>query len=160
MFLRSSSPGLRFVRTPGLANSGSSRAVEFSRAMPSSARTFATAPSRESVFRVPSESSSLARRQSGLMLEKICLCLTCPAMTARSTPSRWQVSMRRERSPCESVALSHAAIPRSRQLPSTSRELLNHSTFRRLDEADQQGDVFSEVAFFLQFLQGLGGVQL
>ena len=61
---------------------------------------------------------------------------------------------------CESVALSHAAIPRSRQLPSTSRELLNHSPFRRLDEADQQGDVFSEVAFFLQFLQGLGGVQL
>ena len=51
--------------------------------IPSSASTFATAPSRESVLRVPSESSNFASRQSGLIAEKICLCLTCPAMTAR-----------------------------------------------------------------------------
>ena len=36
----------------------------------------------------------MARRQSGRMEEKICLCLTWPAMTARVTPSRWKVSMR------------------------------------------------------------------
>ena len=68
------------MSTPGLARSGSRNEVEFSSVMPSSARTFATAPSKESVLRVRRDSSSLARRQSGLMLEKICLCLTCPAM--------------------------------------------------------------------------------
>ena len=70
--------------------------------MPSSARTFATAPSNESVLRVPSESSSFASRQSGLMLEKICLCLTWPAMTARVTPSALKVSMSFDNSPRES----------------------------------------------------------
>jgi hypothetical protein len=35
-----------------------------------------------SVFRVRRFSSSLASRQSGRMLEKICLCLTWPAITA------------------------------------------------------------------------------
>jgi len=35
-------------------------------------QAFATAPSNESVLRVPSESSSFASRQSGLMAEKIC----------------------------------------------------------------------------------------
>ena len=39
------------------------------------------------MLRVRSESRSLGERQSGLMLEKICLCLTCPAMMARWTPS-------------------------------------------------------------------------
>ncbi len=76
------------VSTPVFTSSGSSSHVEFSSVMPSSANTLAIAPSRESVLRVVSESKSLASRQSGRMLEKICLCLTCPAMTARRTPSR------------------------------------------------------------------------
>ena len=70
--------------------------------MPSSASTFATAPSSESVLRVPSESSSFASRQSGLMAEKICLCLTCPAITARVTPAALKVSMSFDSSPSES----------------------------------------------------------
>jgi hypothetical protein len=56
--------------------------------MPSSSSTFATAPSSMSVLRVRRFSSSLASRQSGRMAEKICLCFTCPAITARVTPSR------------------------------------------------------------------------
>ena len=55
--------------------------------MPSSPSTLATAPSSMSVLRVRRLSSSLARRQSGRMLEKICLCLTWPAITAWVTPS-------------------------------------------------------------------------
>src|SRR5436190_11301370 len=102
MLLRSCSVGARFVSTPDFTNSGSSSAVEFSSVMPSSARTLATAPSRESVLRVVSESSSVASFQSGRMLEKICLCFTCPAMTARVTPSRRKVSMSLESSPSES----------------------------------------------------------
>ena len=43
---------------------------------------------QESVLRVVSESRSFASLQSGRMLEKICLCFTCPAMMARRTPSR------------------------------------------------------------------------
>ena len=70
--------------------------------MPSSASTFATAPSSESVLRVVRESSSFASRQSGRMLEKICLCFTCPAITARCTPSRWKVSISFDSSPSES----------------------------------------------------------
>ena len=55
--------------------------------MPSSARTLATAPSSMSVLRVRRLRSSLARRQSGRMLENIWVCLTWPAMTARVTPA-------------------------------------------------------------------------
>ena len=55
--------------------------------MPSSARTLATAPSSMSVLRVRRFSSSLARRQSGRMEEKIWVCFTWPAITARVTPS-------------------------------------------------------------------------
>src|ERR1019366_7773254 len=102
MFLRSCPLGARLLSTPVFASSGSSSAVEFSSMMPSSASTFATAPRSESVFRVPSESSSFASRQSGLMAEKICLCLTCPAMTARVTPSALKVSMSLDSSPSES----------------------------------------------------------
>ena len=57
-------------------------------------------------FQQPAVSSgerrSFARRQPGRMLEKICLCFTCPAMTARVTPSRRKVSMSLESSPSES----------------------------------------------------------
>ena len=102
MSLRSSSLGARWVRTPGLASSGSRYWVEETSSMPSSARTFATAPSSMSVERVRRLSRSLASRQSGRMLEKICVCLTWPAMTARVTPSARKVSMRRESSPSES----------------------------------------------------------
>ena len=70
--------------------------------MPSSANTVAIAPSSESVLRVASESSSFASRQSGLMEEKICLCLTCPAITARVTPAALKVSMSFDNSPRES----------------------------------------------------------
>jgi len=90
------------LSTPVFASSGSSNAVEFSSMMPSSASTFATAPNSESVLRVPSESSSFASRQSGLIAEKICLCLTCPAMTARVTPAALKVSMSFDSSPRES----------------------------------------------------------
>ena len=108
MFFFSSSEGARLVSTPALASRGSRSAVEFSNTMPSSARTFATAPSRESVLRVVSERRSLASFQSGRMLEKICLCLTCPAITARVTPSRWKVSMSFESSPRESQCTEFA----------------------------------------------------
>src|ERR1035437_1354706 len=63
--------------------------------IPSSARTLATAPSSMSVFRVRRLRSSFARRQSGRMEEKIWVCLTWPAITARVTPSAWEVLMRR-----------------------------------------------------------------
>ena len=56
--------------------------------IPSSSSTFATAPSSMSVLRVRKLSRSFASRQSGRMLEKICLCFTCPAITAWLTPSR------------------------------------------------------------------------
>ena len=81
---------------------GSSSSVEFMRVMPSSARTLLTAPISESVLRVVSESNSFARRQSGLMLLKICLCLTCPAMIARVMPAALNVSINFESSPSES----------------------------------------------------------
>ena len=55
--------------------------------MPSSLSTLAIAPSSMFVLRVRRFSSSLASRQSGRMLEKICLCFTCPAITAWVTPS-------------------------------------------------------------------------
>ena len=108
MFFSSCSSGARLVRTPCLAKSGSSNDVEFSSTMPSSASTFATAPSKASVLRVRSANSSLASRQSGRMLENICLCFTCPAMTARSTPSFLKVSISFDNSPndiqCTDVA--------------------------------------------------------
>ena len=74
--------GARWVRAPSSASSGSRKAVELMSSMPSSPRTLATAPSSMSVLRVRRLRSSLARRQSGRMLEKICLCLTWPAITA------------------------------------------------------------------------------
>src|SRR5581483_3877723 len=138
MSRRSSSSGARRVSTPGRASSGSSKAVELMRVMPSSARTLATAPMSASVLRVRSESSSLASRQSGRMLEKICLCLTCPAMTARLTPSRLKVSISRDNSPNESqctdaaprdsisgkvsslIAATTTSRPRARAASSTS----------------------------------------
>src|SRR5208283_1679185 len=102
MSLSSSSLGARRVRTPGVASSGSRYWVEETSSMPSSARTLAMAPRRLSVLRVRRLRSSLARRQSGRMLEKIWVCLTWPAMTARVTPAARKVSMRRESSPSES----------------------------------------------------------
>ncbi len=50
------------------------------------------------------ESRSFARRQSR-MLEKICLCFTFPAITARGTPSRRKVSMSLESSASESQCM-------------------------------------------------------
>src|SRR5580693_911864 len=70
--------------------------------IPSSLRTLATAPSSISVLRVRKFNSSLANRQSGRMLEKICLCLTWPAITAWVTPCWRKVSIKRESSPRES----------------------------------------------------------
>src|SRR5580698_118762 len=70
--------------------------------MPSSPNTLATAPSSISVFFVRRESSSFANRQSGRILEKICLCFTCPAITARATSSAWNVSISLDSSPSES----------------------------------------------------------
>src|SRR5215468_2609723 len=61
--------------------------------MPSSSRTLATAPISESVFLRGSANSSLASFQSGRMELKILLCFTCPAITARCTPSRCINSM-------------------------------------------------------------------
>src|SRR6266481_3334001 len=55
--------------------------------MPSSSRTFATAPISESVFFRGKANSSLASFQSGRIELKILLCFTCPAITARFTPS-------------------------------------------------------------------------
>ena len=107
MFLRSSSsgprpPGTVSVIAPSLARSGSRNAVELISSMPSSPSTLATAPSSMSVLRVRRFSSSLASRQSGRMLEKICLCFTCPAITALVTPSLWKTSISRDSSPSES----------------------------------------------------------
>jgi len=79
-----------------------SKPVEFSSTMPSSARTLEMAPKSESVLRVVSESNNLASRQSGRMLEKICLCFTCPAITARVMPSWWNVCISFDSSPSES----------------------------------------------------------
>src|ERR1700691_1030895 len=70
--------------------------------IPSSLNTLATAPSSMSVFRVRKFNSSLASRQSGRMLEKICLCLTWPAITAWLIPSLRKVSVNRDSSPRES----------------------------------------------------------
>src|SRR5215472_13402181 len=55
--------------------------------MPSSSSTLATAPISESVFFRGREKSSFASLQSGRMELKILLCCTCPAITARFTPS-------------------------------------------------------------------------
>src|SRR5258708_7559076 len=55
--------------------------------MPSSSRTFATAPISESVFFRGKAKSSLASFQSGRIELKILLCFTCPAITACFTPS-------------------------------------------------------------------------
>src|SRR5579883_91097 len=98
----SCSDGARSVITPGFATSGSRYAVDEISSIPSSPSTLATAPRSMSVFLVRRESSSFASRQSGRMLEKICLCFTCPAMTARVTPSFWKVSMSFDNSPRES----------------------------------------------------------
>ncbi len=54
-----------------------------------------------SVLRVLKFNSSFASRQSGRMLEKICLCRTCPAITARVTPSAWNVSISFDSSPSD-----------------------------------------------------------
>ena len=56
------------------------------------------------------ELTAFASRQSGLMLEKICLCLTCPAMMARVTPSALNVSMSLESSPRESQYTAAAPL--------------------------------------------------
>src|ERR1700739_4881010 len=55
--------------------------------MPSSSRTFATAPISESVFFRGKAKSSFASFQSGRIELKILLCFTCPAITACRTPS-------------------------------------------------------------------------
>src|ERR1700719_1647852 len=55
--------------------------------MPSSSRTLATAPISESVFFLGKAKSSLASFQSGRIELNILLCFTCPAITARFTPS-------------------------------------------------------------------------
>ena len=113
----------RSARLPA-ASSGSRKAVELISSMPSSPSTLATAPSSISVERVRRLSSSLASRQSGRMLEKICLCFTWPAITAFSTPSLWKVSISRESSPSESqwtVMPSSAAARRSISASVSSR---------------------------------------
>src|SRR6202167_2290503 len=70
--------------------------------IPSSLNTLATAPSSISLSGVRKFNSSLASRQSGRMLEKICLCLTWPAITAWLMPSWRKVSINRDSSPRES----------------------------------------------------------
>src|SRR6202167_181964 len=55
-----------------------------------------------SVFRVRKFNSSLASRNSCRMLEKVCWCLTSPAITAWLIPSLRKVSVNRDSSPRES----------------------------------------------------------
>ena len=79
------------------------------------------------------ESSSFASRQSGLMAEKICLCLTCPAITARVTPSALKVSMSLESSPRESQCTEAAP------LDSISGEVSSESQPRQLIPLSSRG---------------------
>ena len=69
--------------------------------MPSPSRTLATAPISESVFFDASEASSLIRRQSGRIEEKIWACLTWPAMMTSWIPSLFRMSISRLSSPSE-----------------------------------------------------------
>src|SRR5271166_5961318 len=85
--------GARLVKTPASGISGCRKSVEFTRWMPSFSSILATPPMSESVFLVVREKSSLASFQSGLMVLKILLCLTWPAITACVTPSWCRASM-------------------------------------------------------------------
>ena len=70
--------GLRRVRTPSAARRSFNSSVESASVMPSSARILATPPISASVFLASSDASSLTKRQSGTIEEKILTCLTCP----------------------------------------------------------------------------------
>src|SRR5580704_9859297 len=87
MSAASDSSGARRVSTPAAGSSGPRNLVESTSSIPSSSRTLATAPISESVFFRGREKSSLASFQSGRIELKILLCFTCPAITARFTPS-------------------------------------------------------------------------
>src|SRR5689334_11250127 len=69
--------------------------------MPSSARILATPPIRASVFFASSDISSLAKRQSGTMDEKILTCFTCPHIITWRIPSCLQISISLPRAPKE-----------------------------------------------------------
>jgi len=87
------------VSTPTSGTSGFKKSVESTKWMPSSSRTFATAPINASVFFRGRANSSLASFQSGRIELKILLCFTCPAITACATPSRCSNSIVLESSP-------------------------------------------------------------
>jgi hypothetical protein len=91
--------GARHVNTPGAGTSGFKNEVESTSWTPSDSSTRATAPISESVFFSGSESRSFASFQSGRMELKILLCFTCPAITARVTPSWCSNSSVRDSSP-------------------------------------------------------------
>ena len=81
--------------------------------MPSSARTFATAPINASVFLRGRENRSFASFQSGRMELKILLCFTWPAITALLTPSLCISSMALLSSPRPTQCSLRAAFSRS-----------------------------------------------
>src|SRR5258708_5510823 len=91
--------GARRVSTPAAGISGLRNVVESTSSMPSDCNTPATAPISESVFLRGSENSSFASFQSGRIELKILLCFTCPAITARLTPSSCSNSNVRDNSP-------------------------------------------------------------
>ena len=99
MSAASRASGARRVSTPAAGISGLRNVVESTSSMPSDSSTRATAPISESVFLSGSESRSLASFQSGRIELKILLCFTCPAMTARVTPSWCSNSSVRDNSP-------------------------------------------------------------
>src|SRR5215475_95191 len=77
----------RRVSKPASGTSGFKKCVESTNRIPSSSRTFATAPISASVFFRGSAKSNFASFQSGRIELKIFVCFTCPAITACFTPS-------------------------------------------------------------------------
>src|SRR6266404_1963177 len=87
MSAASCSFGARTVSTPASGTSGFKKCVESTSSIPSSSKTFATAPMSASVFFLGNAKSSFASFQSGRIELKIFVCFTCPAITACFTPS-------------------------------------------------------------------------
>src|SRR6267154_346126 len=87
MSAASSSLGARCVKTPASGTNGLKNSVESTSRIPSSPKTFATAPINASVFFLGNANNNFANFQSGRIALKIFVCFTCPAITACVTPS-------------------------------------------------------------------------
>ena len=104
-----SAEGRRRLMAPAAAIWSWSSAVDGMSVIPSRPRASATPPIRLSVLFTARRARTAIIFRSGTMPAKICLCFTCPAMTATLTPPALRASMQRPSWPSDTQWISSTA---------------------------------------------------